>query len=229
MDERTAIILSNYILGACATLTLFLILPAASAAAHRLHPGWRAWVFPWAFVSLIIVAILNISNLQVTNSYPLDKLAILTTGLSLNFFVLNALYRALIVKAWRLAMLVWLAYLLFLGAVFLFNSVLVLTVYEVLCATVLFVLYGSVFVREHEKAADVLPIFIGTGIIVLAVAINSFVFAFSLGFIVISQAFLYHILQSISLFFFLKGGFHFYNIKYAEQRNMERVLLANKQ
>jgi hypothetical protein len=229
MDEKTAILVSNYILGGCASLALLLIVPAASAAAHRLQPGWRAWVFPLAFVSLIISVILNIASLQTNlgDNSVLMKLAILTTGLSLTFLVLNALYRALILKAWRLAMAVWLAFAIFAVALALFNSVLVLTFYETACAAVLFALYGSVYVREQEKASDVLPIFIGTGIMVVAVILNSFYFAFSLGFITISQQVLYHIFQSFAVFFFLKAGFLFYNIKYAEQRNLERALLTN--
>jgi hypothetical protein len=231
MDEKTAVITSNYVLAGCALIALLLIVPAASAAANRLQPGWRAWVFPLAFFSLLACGILNIVSLQgQLGSYSvLLKLATLATGLSLHFFVLNALYRALIEKAWRLALAVWAVFILFAVAVFFVDSVLVLTFYESACAAVLFALYGSVYVREQEKASDVLPIFIGTVIIVLAVIVNAVSFSLSFGFITINQAFTYYFLQAIAVFFFLKGGFHFYNIKYAEQRNMERILLTNSE
>jgi hypothetical protein len=131
-------------------------------------------------------------------------------------------------SAWRLAIVVWLAFGGFTSATLLTNFVFVLATYEGLCAISLYIMYGLVYVREQERAADALPIFIASTLVVVAAFVNAFSFEFDLGLIVFNQSVFYHLLQAVAVIFFLKAGFHFYTLKYAEQRRQERELVATQ-
>jgi hypothetical protein len=223
---------SGYLLVVVAAIALFLIIPAASASAHRLKPAWRAWVWPLVFGSLALTsgcgATATALGIQDYNS-PLWKVVKVLASLSFTFLALNTLYRAIPeTVARRFAPFLWLLYLLFVFTVIITNSFLPVLLYNLTCSILVFVVYTILYARDRDRATDAFSLMIGTGLIILADLVASFDFTVSLGTFTFTQLLPLNLLVGIALIFFLKGASASYSVKYDKQRSHDRKLSGQK-
>lgn len=232
MSERTLTYGSGFLLALVAGVFLFLVVPAASAAAHRLKPAWRAWVWPLVFGGLALTslcaasaALLDVQDMR----DPLWKGVNLLAGLSFTFLALNAIYRAIPdTVARRFAPLVWGVYLIFGITVLAYDSFAVVLIYDSICAVLVFIVYSTLYARDRDRAADAVPIMTGTSFLLLADLIASFPFNVSVGPFSFNQLFPFNLLETISLYFFYKGASASYSVKYDMQRTRERALSSQQ-
>ncbi len=232
MSEPVAIYISGYLLAVVAGVLLLLIVPAASAAARRLKPAWRAWVWPLVFAGLALTSLCSslatMWDIRDTSAV-LWKASNLLAGLSFTFLTLNTLYRAIPdTVARRFAPLIWAVYLLFAMGVLLFNSFLPVLIYDAVCSVLVFIVYSTLYARDRDRAADAIPIMIGTGLILVADLIASFEFSVSVGSFAFNQLFPFNLLQIVALVFFLRGASASYSVKYDMQRSRERALSSQQ-
>jgi hypothetical protein len=231
MSERAATLGSGYLLALVALVLLLLIIPAASAAGHRLKPGWRAWMWPLFFAGITIASLCATTaaaqNITDTEAF-IWKLNNFLAGSSFTFLALHTLYRAVPeLMARRFAPLVWLVYLIFAMGVLLVPSFVPVLIYDAACAVLVFIVHSTLYARDRDRAADALPIMIGTGVILLADLVASFGFAVNLGFLQFNQLFPFNLLSLIGLIFFFRGASASYGVKYDMERSRERTTSHN--
>jgi hypothetical protein len=231
MSERAATLVSGYLLALVALVLMFLIIPAASAAGRRLKPGWRAWMWPLIFAGMglatLCAALATSQNIEDTNDF-LWKLDNFLAGVSFSFLALHTLYRAAPEKvARRFAPLVWIVYLLFTMGVLLVPSFVPVFIYDAACAVLVFLAHSTLYARDRDRAADALPIMIGTGLILVADLVASFGFVVDLGPIHFDQLLPFNVLVLVGLIFFFKGASNSYGVKYDMQRSRERTASQN--
>jgi hypothetical protein len=231
MSESAATLVSGYLLALVALVLLLLIIPAASAASRRLKPGWRAWMWPLIFAGMALASLCAATaaaqNIQDTNAF-IWKLDNFLAGVSFTFLALHTLYRAVPEKlARRFAPLIWAVYLVFTMGVMLVPSFVPVLIYDAACAVLVFLVHSTLYARDRDRAADALPIIIGTGLILVADLIASFGFLVSLGPLSFNQLFPFNLLVLVGLIFFFKGASASYGVKYDMQRSRERSTSSN--
>lgn len=231
MTERTATLASGYLLALVALVLMFLIIPAASTAGRRLKPGWRAWMWPLIFVGMALAtlcaALATSQNIEDNGSF-LWKLDNFLAGVSFSFLALHTLYRAAPdVLARRFAPLVWIVYLVFTMGVLLVPSFVPVLIYDAACAVLVFLAHSTLYARDRDRAADALPIMIGTGLILVADLVASFGFVIDLGPLRFNQLLPFNILVIVGLIFFFRGASASYGVKYDMQRSRERTASNN--
>ncbi len=228
MSELAPTYSSGYVLALVAGILLFLIIPAASAAARWMKPAWRAWTWPLVFGGLALTSLCGATAAALDiqdNSAWLWKLTKLLAGLSFTFLTLNTLYRAIPdTVARRFSPLVWVVYLLFAVGVILSNSFLSVFIYDAVCSVLVFIVYSTLYAQKRDRAADALPIMIGTGLILLGDLVASFEFSWEVGPFTINQLFPFNLLSIAALIFFFRGASASYSVKYDMQRSEERAL-----
>jgi hypothetical protein len=225
MSEKATNVTTGFLLTGCAILALLIVIPAASAAANRIKPGWRAWVWPLVFLSLAASTLLE--TIGILRGDPrsgvLGQLNVLLLGLTLHWIILNSFYRALGDRPARtIAPFVWLGYALFVVAQLISGQYLSVLIYEILCAAVLAVVYFPLFVKDRDLSADSQPILIGLVLSVLAALVRGIEFSADLVLLVLTNTAVFHLVQGIGVIFFMIGGNSSYNVKYAAQRRRER-------
>ncbi len=232
MSERFTVLLADFLLVACAVIAMIVVIPAASASSNKIRPGWRAWVWPLVFLSLALStfcsAFSSLQRFSVPN--PLIQLAGLLLGLTLHWIILSAVYRIVNKTGSTIAPFVWLGYGIFTAIFLLTNNFVAVTVYELICAIIVGVVYISVFARDRDLAADALPILIGLALNVLGAFVNSFSFSFTLVVVPLNNEIIFHLMQAIGVIYFMRGSNISYSVKYAAQRRLEREreLLSTK-
>ena len=229
MSERILTSGSGYILALVAGLLLFMIIPAASAAAHRLKPAWRAWVWPAMFVGLALTGVIAsiASSEGLSQDAFLWKAANVLAGLSFTFLTLNALYRAIgerLARRWAAG--VWLVYFVFLLAVVAFDSSLTVLVYDGVSSILVFIVYSTLYARDRDRALDARAIMIGTGLILVSDLIAAFNFTVPVGPFSLNELFPANLLAVVAMLFFYMGASASYSIKYDLQRSQERAFLS---
>ncbi len=231
MSERAAALTSGYLLALVALGLMFLIIPAASAAGRRLKPGWRAWMWPLIFAGMALATLCatlaTSQNIEDTNNF-LWKLDNFLAGVSFSFLALHTLYRAAPdLVARRFAPLVWIVYLVFTMGVLMVPSFLPVLLYDAACAVLVFLAHSTLYARDRDRAADALPIIIGTGLILVADLVASFGFVVDLGPLHFNQLLPFNVLVIIGLIFFFRGASASYGVKYDMQRSRERTASHN--
>ncbi len=228
MTDQASTYISGYFLALEAAVLLFLIIPAASAAARRLKPAWRAWVWPLIFGGLALTSVCSAtaSILNITDTRePLWKAVNLLAGLSFTFLTLNTLYRAVPEAVARsFAPLVWVVYLVFAIGVLAVASFVPVLIYDAVCSVLVFLFYSSLFARDRDRATDALPVMFGTGLILLADLVASFTFVVRLGPLSFDQLLPFNLLEIVALVLFFQGASASYSVKYDMQRSRERAL-----
>lgn len=231
MSEAGATLISGYLLALVALVLMLLIIPAASAAGRRMKPGWRAWMWPLIFAGMAVASLCGATaaaqNITDTNAF-IWKLDNFLAGVSFTFLALHTLYRAVPeMMARRFAPLIWMVYLIFTMGVLLVPSFVPVLIYDAVCAVLVFLVHSTLYARDRDRAADALPIMIGTGLILVADLIASFGFSVGLGFFNFNQLFPFNILVLVGLVFFFKGASNSYGVKYDMQRSRERSTSNN--
>jgi hypothetical protein len=227
MSERAATLVSGYLLALVALVLMLLIIPAASAAGRRLKPGWRAWVWPVIFAGMTIASLCATTavaqNIVDRNAF-IWKLDNFLNGATFTFLALQTLYRAVPeTMARRFAPLIWAVYLVFMIGVLMVPSFVPVLIYDAVCAVLVFLVHSTLYARDRDRAADALPIMIGTGFILVAALIASFVFTVNLGPLNFNQLLPFNLLVVVGLVFFFKGASASYGVKYDMQRSRERT------
>ncbi len=228
MSEAATTYTSGFLLALVATILMLLIVPAASAASRRLKPGWRAWVWPLIFAGLALTslssALAAMLNIEDTSLF-LVRAVYLLAGMSFTFLTVNALYRAVPeAVARRFSPLLWAVYLLFTISALVVNSFVTLLVYDAVCSVLVFLVYSTLYARDRDQAADAIPIMVGTGLILVADLVASFVFRTQIGPVVFNELLLFNLLEIIALVFFFRGASASYGVKYDLQRHHERLI-----
>lgn len=225
MSVYTAGYLSGYLLVFFSLLALLLVIPEASAASHRIKPGWRAWVWPLAFLGLLVKNATESTALlqKVDTSSLLWQFGDLAACFSVTMLVLHSVHRVLdYTGAHRVTLIAWGIYFLFALAIFALSSVPVLLIYEVLCTVGLAVFYSMLYLRQRDRAADAPPALVGVSLLLLSALLNVFTFEISLQLITLNEVVVGHLVQVVAIFYLYKGASNSYSVKYAAQRRQER-------
>ncbi len=225
MSEQVATYLTGFMLVLISLLALLLVIPEASAASNRLKPGWRAWVWPLAFLGWLVKSSTEVVALSqnLNNTSLLWQIGDLAACFALTMLVLNSVYRALDdTGASRVTLIAWTIYFFFAPVIILLNFLPGLFIYEALCAVGLSVFYILLYLREGSRAADAPYVIAGVGFLLLSAVVQPISFELNLVFVVISQSFLAHLIQIVAIFFLYKGAANSYTVKYLAQRRRER-------
>ncbi|MEI7554014.1 hypothetical protein [Candidatus Chlorohelix sp.] len=225
MSERTSTYLTSFLVAGCAILALLVVIPAASAAANRIKPGWRAWVWPLVFLSMSVASICDsvVAMKDYSRSDLLGQITVLFLGLTLHWIILNSFYRwqgDIIARV--IAPFVWVAFALFVAAQLLSASFFSLIAYEIICAVIITLVYFPLYVKDRDLATDALPILAGLALNVIGAFFNSFDFKINFGLATINNIVIFHLFQAVGIILFLIGGNNSYTVKYAAQRRRER-------
>lgn len=230
MNTQTFSYITSFILAGCALLTLIVIIPAASASAQQLKPGWRAWVWPLAFAFFVLGSLsagLSLA-LDLHNSSGVawwGGVRDLLLGAALTLIVLNAVYRFLARRsALYFAPFIWLGYLIYVMAIFTLNDhrALAFWLFTGVCALLLIGIYASLYAQERERASDAIPTMIAAVLTTLADVVSSLNFSVHWGWLAFDQAGPAHLVQIAAIFFFLKAASNGYVVKYALHRRQQR-------
>lgn len=227
MSQQLSSSITDFLLAGCSLLALIIIIPAASASAQQIKPGWRAWVWPLAFASIFgsgLVAGLN-TTVQNQPSLSWQEASEFLFGLALTLMVLNSIYRVSTNRnGWYFAPFVWLGYAAYLGSVVCLNSDCgwATLTYTSLAAITLIGVYAYLFVQERERAADAVPSLIAAALVVVSGIFYTVSFSVNGGFLNFNQNLPLHLLEVVALFFFLSSSGKGYVVKYALQRRIER-------
>jgi len=225
MSAHSITHLIGYGLVFCSLLALLLVIPEASAAAHKFKPGWRAWVWPLAFLGLLLKnSTETTATLQKMGSSSfLWQMGDLATSFSLTMLVLNSIYRIINdTKAYRYALVVWLIFFLFVFAIFGLGLVAGLFVYETICAAGICTFYGLLYLQQRNRAADAPPVIAGVALLFLSASLYFIPIGIDLALFMVDQVAIAHVVQIVALFFLYQGASNSYTVKYAAQRRLER-------
>ncbi len=225
MSVYTASYLTGYLLVFFTLLALLLVIPQASAAAHRFKPGWRAWVWPLAFLGLLVKNATEVAGVmqKLESDALLWQIGDLVACFSLTMLVINSVHRVMDnAGAHRFTMLSWFIYFLFALAIFWLNAFPVFLIYEVLCTVGLVVFYAMLYAQQGNRAPDAPPVMAGVSLLLIGTILYLLPFELNLSLISINQSFVAHLIQVVAIVLLYKGASNAYNVKYANQRLHER-------
>lgn len=227
MNEQISSYVSDFLLAGCSLLALIIIIPATSASAQQIKPGWRAWVWPLAFAAMFgssLIAGLN-TSLEAKASVYWQVVSDFLLGLAVTLIVLNSIYRVSTHRhSWYFAPFVWLGFTSYIGSVAMFNADcgLATLTFTSSYALILIAIYAYLFLQERERAADALPSLMAATLIILSGIFYTVTFSFKPGWLDFNQNLPMHLLEVVAVFFFLSAAGKGYVVKYALQRRIER-------
>jgi hypothetical protein len=228
MSEQFIVMLSGFLAMGVAVVMLLLIVPAASASARQLKPGWRSAIWTLVFGTASLASLsgtLIFAQFGPNGNALALSLFELLAGLFFTFLTLEAVYRAIPDHPiLRYTFAVWITYGLFAIAVALTDSFLPVLFYDMVCAILVFSVYGYLYARQRDRASDAPPIMVGIGFVLAADLIAVFAFRVDLGIAVVNQLALYNLLMAVSYILFFKGASASYSVKYDQHRSRERAL-----
>ncbi len=227
MNAQVISYISSFVLAGCAILALLIIVPAASASAQQLKPGWRAWVWPLAFMAFGLSSLFagfGLSFLPAdTSGWVLWRDLLL--GLGLTLIVLNSVYRLLVRRtAPYFAPFIWCGFGCFATSILAFatDRAVTLSVFVGVGALILLTVYSGIYMLERERASDAIPALVAAALTSVSDVTNSLNFKLDLGFLSFNQEFATHLLQIPAIFFFLIAANNGYVVKYALHRRQQR-------
>lgn len=225
MTVHAATYLTGYVLLFCTLLSLLLVIPAASAASNKLKPGWRAWVWPLAFLGLLVKNSTETAALsdKLDGTSLVWQIGDLAVCFSLTMLVLNSVHRTLDDSgATRFSLIAWLLYFLFAIAITWLGFLPGLLIYETLCTIGLTVFYAMLYLQQRNRAPDAPLVMAGVVLLLVGAIFRSLSFNFLVGPLVLDQLILAHLIEIGAIYFLLRGATNSYSVKYAAQRRRER-------